>query len=269
MMNPVEAHYAQHGLLERVREALRESGLDPDNLAQPQLAKLDHFHVGGIDATDNLARLAEIQETDRVLDIGSGIGGPSRYLAANIGCQVSGLDLTYEYCQVAEMLARSTSLDHRVDYQQGDALHAPFEDATFDVVWTQHASMNIEDKPGLYREIFRLLKPGGRLAIHDVMAGTGEVRYPVPWARGADLSFLISGQTLQDILIAEGFISLVTQDVTKQGMEALQQVARSATSPGFGINTLLGPEFPVMAANLIANLQSGACHVMQAVAVKK
>jgi ubiquinone/menaquinone biosynthesis C-methylase UbiE len=267
-MNIVEAHYAQPGLVERVREALRESGMNPDALDQAELGKRDQFHVGGAEATGQMARLLAIQATDRVLDMGSGIGGPSRYLASTIGCHVTGLDLTDEYCQVATMLARSTGLSHLVDFQKGDAIRAPFGDQRFDVILTQHASMNIEDKRGLYREMSRLLKPGGRLGIHDIVSGEGEVRYPVPWARRSDFSFLISEQDMNAALTEVGFRKTASEDVTAKGLEALRMVAKMAALPGFGLRTLMGPEFPTMAANLIVSLQSGACLVIQAAYTK-
>jgi ubiquinone/menaquinone biosynthesis C-methylase UbiE len=268
-MNIVEAHYAEPGLLDRVREALRHSGLDPDTLAQADLVKFDQFHVGGLDATDRLAELVAIRQSDRVLDLGSGIGGPSRHLAATLGCHVIGLDLTTEYCVVSSMLARSTGLAHLLGYQQGDALHTPFDDQSFDVVWTQHAAMNIEDKPALYREIFRLLKKGGRLAVHDIVAGTGVVRYPVPWARSEKLSFLISEQGMRSALAAARFENVVSEDVTNEGIESLRRVAARASAPGFGLHTLMGPELPLMIANLSANLQGGSCRLVQATCLKK
>jgi SAM-dependent methyltransferase len=264
-MNLVEAHYAKPGLLERVKQALALSGLDPEDLRQADLAKLDHFHVGGVDATDALIRLANIQPTDAVLDLGSGIGGPSRHLASTVGCHVTGVDLTDEYCHIATMLASATGLSHLVRYQRGDALATPFEDQSFDVVWTQHAAMNIEHKAGLYREIFRLLKKSGRLALHDVVAGTGPVLYPVPWASRPELSFLITEQDLRTALTGAGFRHIVSQDVTTDGIDALARVAARAGSPGFSLRTLMGDDFPVMIANLMTNLKGGSVRLVQAV----
>ena len=77
-------------------------------------------------------------------------------------CQITGIDLTEEYCQVATELASRVGLFDRVRYQQGSALAMPFPDNSFDIAYTQHVAMNIADKAGLYREIARVLKPRGR-----------------------------------------------------------------------------------------------------------
>ncbi len=264
----VEAHYGEAGLWQRVREALRQSGLDPDRLKESDLEGGDQFHVGGLNATDALIRLAGIQPGDRVLDLGCGIGGPSRHLASTLGCRVTGLDLTDEYCQIAASLARSTGLSHLVDYQRGNALAPPFADQTFDVVWTQHAAMNIEDKDTLYRGIFRLLKNGGRLALHDVVAGSGELLFPVPWASSPAFSFLISEDVLRRTLTASGFEIVFVQDESAAGLEAIRRLASKPTSPGFGLRTILRPDYPRMFSNLAANLQSGACRVIQLLAAR-
>jgi SAM-dependent methyltransferase len=119
-----------------------------------------------------------------VLDIGSGIGGPSRFLAWRHRCRVSDIDLTAEFVRVAEMLTRLTGLEGLVDYRQGDALDLPFEDMTFDVAWSQNAAMNIAERDRLYREMARVLRPGGKLALQEVAAGPGgPPHFPVHWAR--------------------------------------------------------------------------------------
>ena len=124
---------------------------------------MDEFHIRGRDATLELARLVTPTADLEVVDIGCGIGGPSRFLAARFGCRVTGIDFTDEYCQVATMLAERTGLSDRVRYRRADATATTFPDESVDLVWTQHASMNIACKPRLYAEMFRILKPGGRL----------------------------------------------------------------------------------------------------------
>ena len=182
--DPVETHYTRQDLGGIILAALKRAGKDIDHLTPDDLAPVDEFHGGQRQATIRLADLAGLRGGERVLDVGAGIGGPSRFLASRYGCQVEGIDLTAEFCRVAEMLTRLTGLTDKVGYRQGDALDLPFEDMSFDVVWSQNASMNIADRDRLYSEMHRVLKPGGRLALQEVVAGPGgEPHYPVPWAR--------------------------------------------------------------------------------------
>ena len=172
-VNPVQTHYTRPDLGEVILAALKAAGKDLDHLAPDDLAPVDEFHGGQRPATTRLAELVGFTGTERVLDVGSGLGGPSRFLAWRYGCRVSGVDLTADFVGVAEMLTKRTGLVGWVDYRQGDALDLPFEDRSFDVVWSQNASMNIADRDRLYSEMHRVLKPGGRLVLQEVVAGPG------------------------------------------------------------------------------------------------
>jgi SAM-dependent methyltransferase len=268
--NRVEAHYAQRDLETAILAALVAAGKDPDHLKPEDLAPVDEFHICGRKATLELAREVHPHKGMQVLDVGSGLGGASRCLALEFGCHVTGLDLTEEYCRVATMLARRLGLDSLVSYRHGNALRMPFADGTFDVLWTQHASMNIPDKAGLYREMWRVLKPGGVLASFDILAGTGgAVHFPVPWARDPSISFLMTPQQLRDTLEATGFEVLVWRDKTEEGRAWFQRLGekiRREGPPPLGLQLLLGPDFRQMARNQVRNLEEDRIAIIEAVA---
>jgi ubiquinone/menaquinone biosynthesis C-methylase UbiE len=220
-----------------------------------------------------LASAANIQQWMKILDVGSGIGGPSRCLAATCGCMVTGLDLSEEYCRVASLLADMVGLNHLVDYRQGDALDLPYADQSFDAVWTQHASMNICDKSRLYGEFYRVLKPGGVLAAYDVFSGSGEaLHYPVPWASEPSSSFLVSPEESRLILAATGFDIKLWQDDTESATDWFRKIvmkSSASSKPVLGLHLLLGDEFPAMLHNQFRNLQEGRIRIMQIVAGRK
>ena len=268
----IQTHYTRADLGPAILAALEQAGKDVEHLTPEDLAPVDEFHIRGRVATLELARSAGLDASRHVLDVGSGIGGTARCLAQEFGCRVTGIDLTEEYCRTATMLAGKVGLSHLVDYRQGDATHLPFADDTFDVVWTEHAAMNIQDKPRLYGEMHRVLRPGGVLAINDILAGPVQpVVFPVPWARTPDTSFLARPDELRELLAAAGFRVTSWSDTTGLAREWFARVAekiRREGLPAVGFNLLLGPDFGAMAQNQKRNLEEGRIVLAQVVATK-
>lgn len=268
----IRTHYGRPDLAAVILAALEDAGADLQQLSLEALAPIDEFHIRGRAATLELAQAAGLRSTMRVLDIGSGIGGTSRCLAKEFGCRVTGIDLTDEYCQVASMLTARVGLDALVDYRQGDATNLPFADNEFDVVWSEHAAMNIPDKRRLYGEMHRVLKPGGRLAIYDVLAGpSGPVLFPVPWARTPDTSFLVSPEELRELLRDSGFTVADWKDTTAEAREWFVKLAERIRREGFpalGFHLLMGHDFRAMAQNQGRNLEEGRISLGQIVSVK-
>ncbi|HET9814258.1 MAG TPA: methyltransferase domain-containing protein [Xanthobacteraceae bacterium] len=265
----VADHYRRRALGDVILRALKEAGKDVEHLTPDDLAPVDEFHSGGRNATVRLAQLAQIDGSQRVLDVGCGIGGPSRYLASKFGCQVTGLDLTPEFVALAGMLAQRTRLAEKVTYRQGNALDLPFPDANFDVVWSQNAAMNIADRDCLYGEMHRVLRPGGRLALQEVAAGPGgEPYFPTPWASDKSISFLVAPQSTRAALERVGFRVVAWQDTTQEALE--QQMARakaldSGSLPPLGLHILIGEAFPTVTKNTLRNLQEQKVQLFNAV----
>jgi len=266
--NPVESHYARGDFSEAILAALKAAGKDIDHLTPDDLAPIDEFHGGQRPATVRLAELVGFTGTERVLDVGSGLGGPSRYLAWKYECRVSGVDLTAEFVRVADILTKLTGLVGKVDYRQGDALDLPFEGETFDVVWSQNAAMNIADRNRLYREMRRVLKPGGKIALQEVAAGPGgPPHYPVQWAPTPDISFLLSQAATRSTLENAGFRVVTWQDTTQPALQSAAARARNAVGPPpiLGTHLLLGPDWRAMFRNSARNLEEGRTELFNAV----
>lgn len=264
-MSGEQKHYGVNNLRNVIDRGLADAGLVAGMASWRDLAALDQFHVRGLPATEELAANMAIKKGDRILDVGSGLGGPSRYLAATQACHVTGIDLSEQFVDVARHLAAFVGLGVAVDYKVANALAMPFHDRSFDHAWTQHVAMNIADRAALYKEIYRVMKPDGRFGIYDVVLGDGGgVIYPVPWAPSADTSHLVTPDAMADVLNSVGFEKVSWTDTTAQGLAWFEQ-ARQAPPPKLNLALAMGEGFPAMTANLARNLREGRVRLLQAV----
>jgi SAM-dependent methyltransferase len=262
----IAAHYGRPGLIDAIAAALAAAGTPREGLRPDDLAAIDQFHTRGREATLDLARLAGLTGGEEVLDLGGGLGGPARTLAAMLGCQVTVLDLTPEFCEAGEELTRWVGLSDRVTFRQGDALEPPFPAGRFDVVWTQHSSMNIPDKPRLFSAAHRMLRPGGRLAIHEIAAGPGEpVEFPVPWASRPEVSFLLPEAELRAAIGGAGFHERLWLDLTELSLAWVDGRITAASAAPLGLHLLLGENTRAAFGNVRRGLAEQRLRVVEAV----
>jgi len=204
----VTSHYTRSERLEAVRAGIRAAGGDPDHPTLADLAPHDELHVGGLEATRMLiARLAGVARPGaRVLDVGCGLGGPARVLAAETGCDVVGVDLTPEFVRAGTALTAAVGLADRVRLLEGSATGLPLDDGSVDAAWQLHVGMNIPDKAAVAREVHRVLRPGGVFVVYDIMGdGNEALRFPVPWATDPSFSAVEPPAAYRAHLEAAGF----------------------------------------------------------------
>ncbi|MDG4877291.1 class I SAM-dependent methyltransferase [Mesorhizobium sp. WSM4935] len=264
-LDRVRDHYRATGLADRLKTALAVFGPEQQRLKPEQLATLDQFHTRGLAATAELANLAAIAADMSVLDVGSGVGGPARFLAETHGCEVVGVDLSESFVEAARYLTARTGQDGQVSFETGSALALPFEDGRFDAALLQHVAMNIADRPLLYREIRRVLKPGGKFATFDVVLNGGDPLYPVPWAKTPGESFLLTAEATCEAIEAAGFGMLVRRDDTAIAKAWFAELRASGPPPTLNLGVVMGQGFADLATKLGRNLMEGRLGILTAV----
>lgn len=269
----VNATYGSTNLAVRLLEDLHQSGRDLDKLCTDDLRPFDELHVMGREATLELGQLAGLTQGMRVLDLGSGLGGPARTLAQGFGCHVTGIDLSREFVTAAIVLSRCVGLARQVTFSQGDALKLPFAGQQFDAVFMIHLSMNIGDKDALFTEARRVLKKGGRLLLWEICRGDAPgMIFPVPWAQDPSFSYLIDMAEMTATLKRCGLASLLVQDATDPAaawIRARQSASKNKSrgKPRLNLNLIL-EDFRLKRVNISKNLLQGCIRVVRASATK-
>lgn len=202
--------------LDRIARGLAALGIGAgDPISPEQLFPLDQWHYHGIAAIEAAAAALRLGPASRALEIGSGIGGPARYLAHTVGCHVTALELQPSVHAVAADLTRRCGLGGRVAHLCGDALSHPFPEAEFDAALSWLAFLHIPERPRLLARLARALRPGGGCYIEDFC-----MRAPFSAASLHDLRDIVFAITVTSIedyvsdLRAAGFIEIAAEDMT-------------------------------------------------------
>ncbi|HKS60799.1 MAG TPA: methyltransferase domain-containing protein [Xanthobacteraceae bacterium] len=267
----VANHYARGDLVTAIRDGLARLGKSESTVTAEDLAPVDEFHIGGRAATAELARQLALTASDRVLDIGCGLGGPARQIAAHYGCHVSGIDLTRDYVEAGNVLSGWLQLEGRVSLQQGDALALPFAPGSFTAAYMLHVGMNIADKSALFAEAARVLRTGARFAIFDVMrTGDGALSYPLPWASTAEANAIVSPRHYRDALVAAGFEIVSERERRDVALDyfARQRAQVAAAPAALGVHTLMGARRPEMVRNMSESISAGRIAPVEMIARK-
>lgn len=268
LTSKIEEHYYQPDLYKNIVKALQAKGVDVASVTRKDIAGVDEFHVRGAEVSRELANSAGIKNAT-VLDVGCGIGGPCRMLADEFKCSTTGIDLSKEYVKTANELSNLVGLSKSTDFIQGDATNLPFQNKSFEVVWTQHVQMNISDKRKFYSEIDRVLAAKGTFIYYDIFKkGNEDVTYPMPWANNSTISFLENVSVMESILDTLGFRKERSVDQTDHGIVFFERAVKRIAEvgiPTLGLNLVMGANMKDKIENLLDGLKAGKIHLQSGI----
>ncbi|MDT8419224.1 MAG: methyltransferase domain-containing protein [Desulfuromonadales bacterium] len=268
----IHSYYSPNDLYNKIIAGLNTLGKDLSKITLDDLQPVDEFHIRGDTATRELIELAKYTPDMHILDIRCGIGGSSRRLSQETGCRVTGIDLSNEYIDTAERLTTLLNMQDQVAFHACSALALPFEDESFDGVWSLQMNMNVEDKPAWLKETCRVLKRGGRAVFYELCGHKNAPLYfPVPWAQDDSMSFLSSPERFREAITAAGFEVEVWNDKTdlaRTAFAAAKEPRGEPNLPALGVYLLVGNDIQTKAYNLHRNLNEERVSLIETAVIK-
>jgi cyclopropane fatty-acyl-phospholipid synthase-like methyltransferase len=269
----ITGHYSQGDLLQKIHDGVKLLGKSSESVSTTDLGPVDEFHIGGRAATENLLMSLQLQPETKILDVGCGIGGASRYIAETHGANVVGIDLTSEYIDVGTELNSWLGLCDRITLVKGSAIQMPFEELSFENCIMLHVGMNVQDKLALFKEVFRVLAHKGRFAVYDIVSlKDAQIQFPLPWASDSESSFLTSVDTYEELLVAAGFsIESVENrgDFAKEFFAKMKKLMSSGDwPPPLGLHILMGMNAPEKYGNMMTGVLEGEIAPVKVIAKK-
>jgi SAM-dependent methyltransferase len=271
-MEHIQSYYSPNNLYNKIIDGLNKLGKDLSKITLDDLQPVDEFHIRGDVATKELIKLANFTPDMHILDVGCGVGGSTRRLSHETSCCVTGIDLSDEYIDAAKRLTQLLNMQERVKFKAASALELPFGNNTFDGAWSIQMNMNVEDKLAWLKEVYRVLKPGGRIVLYEVCGNKNTpIYFPVPWALNSSMNFLVPPEPFRDVITSAGFHIEVWNDKTDLAREAFADMTEPMGDldlPALGVFLLVGNDIRTKAYNLHRNLDEERVSLIETVAVK-
>jgi 2-polyprenyl-3-methyl-5-hydroxy-6-metoxy-1,4-benzoquinol methylase len=271
MESHIKDHYNSANLTQKIKTALLKVGKNLSELEVKDLSPIDQLHTGGVVSSIKLLKKADLLPNAKVLDAGCGIGGSSRLLAEQFNCRVTGLDLADKFIEAARFLTQCTKQENNINFQQGSVLDLPFEDNTFDAILCQHILMNIENKSKAFKEFFRVLKPNGKLILHEITKGENDtILFPVPWADKSSISFLEPWDVMKKMIKKTGFEKFYYSDETNAAGELWNKIKNRSKKPSTTPNPLnhgliFGNNAKYFGKNMQSNFKNNCICLVEAI----
>lgn len=269
----IAVHYGHGSLLPAIETALVKQGLTPETVSVEDLGPVDEFHIGGRAASAHFLDQMGMTASQSLLDVGCGLGGSARFAAKTYGANIQGIDLTPEYVETGQILCDWVGLSDHIKLHQGSALSLPFEKASFDGAFMMHVGMNIEDKNALFAEVSRVLKPGAKFGIYDIMkTNDDDLNYPVPWATTCETSWLAEPFQYRAALETNGFAIANEENRRDFATEFFKKMKAASDAAGgpppLGLHLLMQQTTAEKIPNMISNLVAGCISPIEMIAVK-